>query len=108
MSSVASPRVLPGFSLSLGYTLSYLSLIVLVPLAACALKASGLSWEAFARAVWTALARSAFLLTFGASFAAAVVHAAIGFVIGGVVVRYDFPLELRSAAVVALPVGRPT
>src|SRR5258706_556456 len=51
MSSVVSPRVLPGFSLSLGYTLSYLSLIVLIPLAACAFKASGLSWEAFVRAV---------------------------------------------------------
>ena len=108
MASVASPRVLPGFSLSLGYTLSYLSLVVLIPLAACAVKASGLNWEAFARAVWTPQARSAYLLTFGASLAAAVVNAAIGFVIAWVLVRYDFPLKRLFDALVDLPFALPT
>jgi sulfate transport system permease protein len=108
MASAASARVLPGFSLSLGYTLSYLSLIVLIPLAACALKASGLSGEAFVRAVWTPQARSAYLLTFGASLAAAVVNAGVGFVIAWVLIRYDFPLRRLFDALVDLPFALPT
>ena len=108
MPSTASARVLPGFSLSLGYALSYLSLIVLIPLAACALKASGLSWEAFARAVWMPQARSAYLLTFGASLVAALVNAAIGFVIAWVLVRYTFPLKRLFDALVDLPFALPT
>src|SRR5437868_9869253 len=108
MPSTTSARVLPGFPLSLGYALSYLSLIVLIPLAACALKASGLSWEAFARAVWTPQARSAYLLTFGASLVAAVVNSAIGFIIAWVLVRYTFPLKRLFDALVDLPFALPT
>src|SRR5258708_23638927 len=108
MSSAVSPRVLPGFSLSLGYTLSYLSLIVLIPLAACAFKASGLSWEAFVRAVWTPQALHAYALTFGASVVAAIVNGLIGFVIAWVLVRYDFPLKRLFDALVDLPFALPT
>jgi sulfate/thiosulfate transport system permease protein len=108
MSSAVSPRVLPGFALSLGCTLSYLSLIVLIPLAACAFKASGLSWEAFVRAVWTPQALHAYALTFGASVVAAVVNGFIGFVIAWVLVRYDFPLKRLFDALVDLPFALPT
>ena len=63
-------RILPGFSLSLGYTVFYLSLLVLIPLAALLLKASSLSASQFADAVWTERARAAYALTFGAALAA--------------------------------------
>ena len=59
-------RVLPGFSLTLGYTVFYLSVLVLLPIAACFLKASSLSFDEFWGAVWTERARAAYLLTFGA------------------------------------------
>lgn len=71
-------RVLPGFSLSLGYTVFYLSVLVLIPLAACFLKAATLSPAAFWAAVWTERARAAYTLTFGASLAAAALNAALG------------------------------
>ena len=51
--ATVSPRILPGFALSLGYTVFYLSLVVLLPLAACFIKASTLSWEQFADTVWS-------------------------------------------------------
>ena len=69
--SAANRRILPGFRLSLSFTLVYLSVLVLIPLAACFFKASTLSLDQFRAAVWTERARAAYMLTFGASFAAA-------------------------------------
>jgi len=63
--------ILPGFRLSLGYSLTYLTILVLIPIAACFAKASTLTWGTFWGTVWTERARAAYLLTFGASFAAA-------------------------------------
>jgi sulfate transport system permease protein len=108
MSSAASARVLPGFRLSLGYTLFYLSLVVLIPLSACFLRASSLSWEQFVGTVWSERARSAYLLTFGASLAAAAVSAVVGFVVAWVLVRYEFPLKRFIDAIVDLPFALPT
>ena len=85
--------MLPGFALSLGFTLTYLSLLVLVPLAACFLKAATLAAAQFWAAVWTDRARAAYLLTFGASLVAAGVNAAVGFLLAWVLTRYDFPLR---------------
>ena len=107
MSSV-NQRVLPGFGLSLGTTLFYLSLIVLIPLGACFLKASSLTWEQFGNTVWTDRARSAYALTFGASLAAAIINAAIGLLLAWVLVRYDFPLKRLFDALVDLPFALPT
>jgi sulfate transport system permease protein len=106
--ATVSPRVLPGFALSLGYTVFYLSLVVLLPLAACFVKASTLSWEQFADTVWSERARSAYALTFGASLAAAAANLLIGFVIAWVLVRYDFPLKRFFDALVDLPFALPT
>jgi hypothetical protein len=86
----ANRRVLPGFRLSLGFTLSYLSLLVLIPLAACFLKASALSLDEFIAAVWTPRARAAYSLTVGASLAAAAVNVPLGVLIAWVLVRYEF------------------
>ncbi len=107
MTSV-SPRVLPGFALSLGYTVFYLSLVVLLPLSACFIKASTLTWEQFADTVWSERAQSAYALTFGASLAAAAANLVIGFVIAWVLVRYAFPLKRLFDALVDLPFALPT
>src|SRR5262249_3829964 len=91
--STAGRRVLPAFSLSLGYTLTYLGLLVLLPLAACFLKAASLSWPQFWAAVWTERARAAYALTLETSLVAAAANAVLGFLVAWVLVRYDFPLK---------------
>jgi len=101
-------RVLPGFELSLGYTLLYLSFLLLIPLAACFLKASSLTPHAFWEAVWTERAQAAYLLTFGASLAAASANVILGFLIAWVLVRYDFPLKRLFDVLVDLPFALPT
>ena len=101
-------RVLPGFSLSLGYTVSYLTLLVLIPLGACFLKAASLSAHEFWAAVWTERARAAYRLTFGASLLAAAVNAVLGLLVAWVLVRYDFPLKRLFDALVDLPFALPT
>jgi sulfate/thiosulfate transport system permease protein len=101
-------RVLPGFSLSLGYTVFFLSLMVLLPLAACLLKASTLSWSQFVDAVWTERARAAYALTLGASLVAACINVALGGLVAWVLVRYDFPLRRFFDALVDLPFALPT
>src|SRR5207237_1196728 len=106
--ATVSPRVLPGFALSLGYTLFYLSLVVLLPLSACFVRASSLSWDQFADTVWSERARSAYALTFGASLAAAAANLVIGFVVAWVLARYDFPLKRLFDALVDLPFALPT
>jgi sulfate/thiosulfate transport system permease protein len=101
-------RVLPGFTLSLGYTLFYLSLLVLLPLAACFIKAASLSLEQFWATVWTERARSAYALTFGASFIAALANVCLGLLIAWVLVRYEFPCKRFFDALIDLPFALPT
>lgn len=106
--ATVSRRVLPGFSLTLGYTVFYLSVLVLIPLAACFLKASSLSLEEFVATVWTPRARAAYLLTFGASLAAAGVNVVLGLLVAWVLARYEFPLKRFFDAIVDLPFALPT
>ena len=106
--AASNRRVLPGFSLSLGYTIVYLSALVLVPIAACLLKASSLSATEFWAAIWTERARAAYLLTFGASLAAASINLAIGGVIAWVLVREPFPGRRFVDALIDLPLALPT
>lgn len=106
--STANHRVLPGFSLSLGYTLFYLSLLVLIPLGACFIKASSLTFDQFWTTVWSERARNAYMLTFGASFIAAIVNCIIGLLLAWVLVRYEFPGKRFFDAIVDLPLALPT
>lgn len=106
--AVVSRRVLPGFSLSLGYTVFYLSVLVLIPLGACFLKAGSLSVEEFRATVWTERAQAAYLLTFGAAFAAAFVNIFLGVLTAWVLVRYSFPLKRFFDSLVDLPFALPT
>jgi len=101
-------RVLPGFSLTLGYTVFYLSVLVLLPIAAVFLRSSTLSWEEFTRAVWSERARAAYTLTFGASFIAAVINLFLGSLIAWVLVRYQFPGKRLIDSLVDLPLALPT
>jgi sulfate transport system permease protein len=103
-----SRRVLPGFSLSLGYSLLYMSLLIFIPLTACFLKASSLSLEQFVTAVWTPRARAAYGLTIGASLVAAVVNVPLGVLIAWVLVRYPFRGSRILDAIIDLPFALPT
>ena len=101
-------KILPGFSLSLGYTVFYLSVLVLVPIAACFIKAASLSFDDFWGAVWTDRSRAAYLLTFGTSFAAALINLVLGALLAWVLVRYSFPGKRLIDALVDLPLALPT
>ena len=101
-------RVLPGFKLTLGFTLFYLSIIVLIPLSALVFKTFTLSWEQFVFAVSSPRVMAAYKLTFGASFIAAVVNAFLGLLIAWVLVRYSFPGKKIIDALVDLPFALPT
>jgi sulfate/thiosulfate transport system permease protein len=100
--------VLPGFDLALGITLLYLSLIVLVPLSAAFLRTATMSWPEFLEAVASPRIVAAYQLTFGASFAAALVNAVFGLLIAWVLVRYEFPFKRLIDALVDLPFALPT
>src|SRR5208283_1167137 len=99
---------LPGFGLTLGFTVFYLSLIVLIPLGGLFLRVLHLSWEDFWRLATTARALAAYRLTFGASFIAALVNAIFGTLIAWVLVRYQFPGKRFFDALVDFPFALPT
>lgn len=101
-------RTLPGFRLALGYTLIYLTLIVLIPLSAAFFKAAGLGWEDFWSAATSPRALASYRLTFGASFFGALVNAVFGLVVAWMLVRYSFPGKKIVDALVDLPFALPT
>ena len=101
-------RVLPGFKLTLGYTLLYLSLIVLIPLAAVFWKTSTLTWAQFWQVATSPVALASYRLSFGASFFAALVNAVFGLIVAWVLVRYQFWGKRLVDALVDLPFALPT
>jgi sulfate/thiosulfate transport system permease protein len=100
--------VLPGFGLAMGYTLLYLSLIVLIPLAGTFLKSAALTWPEFWATVTSPRALASYRLTFGAAFVAAAVNAVFGVIVAWVLVRYKFPGRKLIDALVDLPFALPT
>ena len=104
----ANRRVLPGFSLTLGYTMFYLSVLVVIPITACFFKAFSLSFDEFWSAVWTDRARAAYQLTFGAAFVAAIINLVLGVILAWVLVRYSFPGKKLLDSLVDLPLALPT
>jgi sulfate/thiosulfate transport system permease protein len=101
-------HVLPGFSLSLGYTLLVLSLMTVIPLAACFGKAFSLSYDQFWAAVWTPRTIAAYRFTLSVSILSSVASIVLGFLIAWVLVRYEFPLKRVFDALVDLPFALPT
>jgi sulfate/thiosulfate transport system permease protein len=102
------PSVIPGFGLALGFSLAYLGLIVLIPLAGLVLKTSALGWPEFWRIATDPRTLAALRVSFGISFAAAAVNAVFGFIAAWVLVRYDFPGRRILDAIVDLPFALPT
>jgi sulfate/thiosulfate transport system permease protein len=100
--------VIPGFGITLGITLLWLSLIVLIPLAALFLKTTELSFERFVAVVTSARVLHALELSFGLSLAAAAVNLVFGFAVVWTLVRYDFPGRRLLDAVVDIPFALPT
>ncbi len=100
--------VIPGFGITFGFTLAWLTLIVLIPLSAVFIKAAGLSWTEFVEVALSGRALAAYRLTFGASLAAAVLNAFFGLLVAWVLVRYDFPGKRIVDALVDLPFALPT
>jgi len=103
-----SKKVLPGFNLTLGYTLLYLSLIVLIPLSALVFKSFTLSWDQFWTAITSPRVLASYRLTFGASLIAALVNVVFGLLVAWVLVRYSFPGKKIVDALVDLPFALPT
>lgn len=102
------PGVLPGFGLSMGITVVYLSLLVLIPLAMLPLKSASLGWEGFWQVVTTPQAVYSYQLTFGAALIAALVNLVFGMLVAWVLVRYQFPGKRILDAMVDLPFALPT
>src|SRR5260370_24043163 len=101
-------NALPGFGLTMGFTLFYLSAIVLIPFAGLVLRTFELSWHDFWRLATTDRALAAYRLTFGASAIAAVANAAFGTLLAWVLVRYEFPGRRVIDAMVDFPFALPT
>jgi len=100
--------VLPGFGLSLGFTLGYLSLVVLIPLATIFVKSAGLGWAGFWDVATTPRVLASYQVTFATAFAAAALNATFGFLVAWVLVRYPFPGRKLIDAMVDLPFALPT
>ena len=103
-----STSVLPGFSLTMGFTVLYLSLIVLIPLSAAFVKAAGLTGAEFWGVVTSPRCLAAYRLSFGMSLAAALVNGIFGGIVAWVLTRYDFPGRKLADALVDLPFALPT
>ena len=104
----APGRVIPGFGLSLGFTIFYLALIVLIPLSAVFLKTFTMTWEAFWSAVTSERVVASYKLSFGASLIAASLNVIFGGIVAWVLVRYKFPGKRFIDALVDLPFALPT
>jgi sulfate/thiosulfate transport system permease protein len=106
---VWSPRrVLPGFGLSLGFTLAYLSLLVLIPLSTIFVKSMGLGWAGFWAVATAPRVLASYRVTLVTSFAAALINAVFGLLVAWVLVRYRFPGRRLLDALVDLPFALPT
>jgi sulfate transport system permease protein len=100
--------ILPGFGLAMGFTLVYLSLIVLIPLSAAFLRTVPLGWERFWQTVTDSRVVASYRLTFGASFLSAAINALFGLLVAWVLVRYSFPGKRIVDALIDLPFALPT
>jgi sulfate transport system permease protein len=104
----AKRRVLPGFGLTMGYTLAYLSLIALIPLSSILLKTEGMGWVRFWHVVLSPRVIAAYRLSIGASVVAAILNSIFGFIVAWTLSRYDFAGKGLLDALVDLPFALPT
>jgi sulfate transport system permease protein len=102
------PSVIPGFGLTLGFALTYLSLIVLIPIAALVLRTTAMTWDQFWMIATSERVLAALRLSFGASLVGASLNAVFGLIVAWVLVRYRFPGRRVLDAIVDLPFALPT
>jgi sulfate transport system permease protein len=103
-----NPTILPGFGLTLGFTTFFLSVIVLLPLAALVFKTASLTWSEFFSILVDPRAVASYRLSFGAALLAATINAFFGFIVAWSLVRYDFPGRRLVDALIDLPFALPT
>ncbi|KGF78660.1 sulfate transporter [Massilia sp. JS1662] len=108
LSRTSANRVIPGFGLSLGFTIFYLALLVLIPLSAIFLKTFTMSWDAFVSAVTSPRVMASYRLSFGAALIGAAINVVFGGIVAWVLVRYQFPGKRFVDALVDLPFALPT
>lgn len=108
MPRLVQKTIIPGFGLTFGITVSYLSLLVLLPLGALILKTSGLTWEHFWKTISDERVVASYRLSFGAAFVAALINVIFGVIVAWVLVRYRFPGRSVVDAMVDLPFALPT
>ncbi|HWO52805.1 MAG TPA: sulfate ABC transporter permease subunit CysT [Paenibacillus cookii] len=101
-------RVLPGFGLTLGFSVAYLSLVVLVPLSALLINSTGLDWAKFWQVATDPRVLASYRISFTTSAAAALVDAVLGLLLAWVLVRYEFPGRKLCDALIDLPFALPT
>ena len=106
--SLKKGSILPGFGITMGFTLTYLGLIVIIPLSMLFLRSASMGWAEIWHTIATPRALAAFKLSFGASFAAASINAVFGLIVAWVLVRYAFPGKALVDALVDLPFALPT
>ncbi|MGO0063085.1 sulfate ABC transporter permease subunit CysT [Brevibacillus fluminis] len=100
--------VLPGFGLTLGYTLIYVSLLILIPLFFLFGKAATIGWSGFVATIFSERVLAAYWLSFSAAFGAALVNCVFGFILAWVLARYEFPLKKLVDGLIDLPFALPT
>jgi sulfate transport system permease protein len=108
LQSGTTRNALPGFGLTVGYTVLYLSLVVLIPLAALVIKSASLGWDGFWASAWTPRVVASYKLTFLTSLAAAVINAFFGLIVAWSLVRYTIPGKKFVDAMIDLPFALPT
>jgi sulfate/thiosulfate transport system permease protein len=109
MASIKTKRsILPGFGLTMGYTVLYLSLIVLLPLGALLIKSTTMGWSGFWHAAWNPRVVASYKLTFGTALVAATINALFGLMVAWTLVRYAIPGKRFIDALVDLPFALPT
>ena len=101
-------NVLPGFGVTLGFTVFYLSIIVLIPLSALVFKTMGLTWGEFITTVTAPRVVASYKITFGAALVAALINSVFGVLVAWVLVRYNFPGRRIVDALIDLPFALPT
>lgn len=106
--AIRQPSVIPGFGLTMGFTVFYLCLIVLLPLSALFIKTTSMTWARFLETVTNPRVLASYQLTFGASLIAATLNAVFGFIVAWTLVRYRFPGKRIVDALVDLPFALPT
>ncbi|MDF2233793.1 sulfate ABC transporter permease subunit CysT [Albimonas sp. CAU 1670] len=106
--AIRRPSVIPGFGLTLGFTILYLSLVVLIPLSGVVWRTADLGWEAFLRLATDERTLAALKISFGCALAAAAINVAFGALVAWVLVRYRFPGRPLLDAMVDLPFALPT